>query len=197
MSIKITNSDETQATVNYLRNDKLFRAKNIPNSNLRKLFVGLALEIARSENILQEISNQYDPLKTTKLIEEWEKALGIPDACIPIKNTIDERREFILLKLRSLGVSTKEGFEDLGLLLGFNITVTAGQDSLTFPFTFPFILTDLNPRWIMYVSGDSSFTGGVFPYTFPFTFGADKTEILRCLFQKLAPTPVKVIFNFS
>jgi len=197
MSINIRNKLEPQPTINYFRGCKFFKAKNIAGKNLRNLLWGLAIEVARGEDKLQEISDQYDPMVTTQLIEEWESALGIPDDCLEVKGTIDDRRDVILLKLASLGVSTKEGFEALGALLGFDIEVRPGIEALTFPFTFPFILTDENPRWIMYVEGDASFTGGTFPYTFPFTFSTDKTLILRCLFQKLVPAPVKVIFVFQ
>jgi len=187
LTIKITNSDETQTTINYLRADRFFRAKNIPGSNLRKLFTGLAIEVARAE---------FDPRFTVKLLEEWEKALGIPDDCIPLQKDIDERRNNVLLKLTALGVSTKEGFEALGAILGFNITVLPGKDFLVFPYTFPLILNNVGARWVMYVEAPAAVATSQFTYTFPFLFGEDTTKVLVNLFKKLVPSPVHVIFNF-
>lgn len=196
MTINIKNTDQTQALVNYQRSDRFFRAKNIDGSNFRKLFIGLGLEIGRAEGKLQEITNELDLENTNNLISEWEKAIGIPDACIPLQKDLDERRNNVIMKLVSLGVSTKEGFENLAAILGFNVTVLPGIDKLVFPFAFPFLLVNENARWIMYVEAPATISTSVFPYTFPFEFGTDLTLILRCLFQALVPSPVKVIFNF-
>lgn len=196
MKINIKNSDETQATINYQRSDKFFRAKNIIGTNLRKLFTGLAIEVARAEGKLQEISDQYDPTTTTQLLSEWEKAIGIPDDCIPLKTDPDDRRNNILLKLTALGVSTKEGFEALGAQLGFTIVVKPGKDALTFPYAFPFIMVNENARWVMYVEGSAAIASSGFTYTFPFAFGDDGTLILRQLFEKLVPATCSVVFNF-
>ena len=196
MTIKITNPNEPQTTINYLRADKFFRAKNIQSSNLRNLFEGLAIEVARSEGILQEISDEFDPSFTTKLLSEWEKALGIPDDVFPVMKDATERRNNILLKLTALGVSTKEGFEALALILGFVAVVYPGIEKLVFPYTFPFILNNVSARWVMYVEAPASVATSQFPYTFPFVFGEDTTRVLVNLFKKLVPSPVHVIFNF-
>jgi len=40
-------------------------------------------------------------------LDEWERALGIPDDCFDLANTDDERRINILTKLAALGVQTE------------------------------------------------------------------------------------------
>jgi uncharacterized protein YmfQ (DUF2313 family) len=76
--------DQVQAIANNLPNDKLFFAKNIEGSNLRKLLYGLAYEVWRMENRVTDIAEQYDITKTIDLLTRWESALGIPDSCFDI-----------------------------------------------------------------------------------------------------------------
>lgn len=196
MSLNFKTKNITQSLANFLRSDKFFSAKNVTDSKLRKLLIGLALEIGRAEGKFQEISDEYDITKTSLLLEQWESALGIPDECFPVSSTNDQRRKNIQLKLTALGVSTKEGFEALAETLGFSVEVLPGNDALTFPYTFPFIMTDVNSKWIMVVNAPASQATSTFPYIFPFNFGIDSTQILQCLFSKLAPAPVQVLFNF-
>lgn len=196
--LDFTVKSQTQTLGDFLRSDRLFAAKNIDDSKLRKLLVGLAYEIGRAEGTIQLSSDEYDIPDTTHLIEEWEAALGIPDECINLDTTLSQRRLNVLTKLTAMGVSTKAGFEALALTFGYTVTVTPGQDALTFPFTFPFILGDSNPKWTMVVNMPLATKPAGFDFTFPITFDDDGslTNIIICLFNKLAPSFIKVMYNY-
>lgn len=193
---KFKNTDQQKVLADYLRNDRLFAGKRISSTNFYKLLAGLAVEIGRLEGILDSIAINYDINQTNQLLEEWESALGLPDDCFPIADTNAERINNIIAKLNASGVVTNDDFVELGALLGLTVTIQTGLDVLTFPFTFPFLLSNQNPRFVMVINVPTSEVGEVFPFTFPFVLSGDvKGQIVVCLFQKLVPAFIKVLIN--
>ena len=195
--IKFLTKDSGQALAGMMRDDKIFASKYLFSKKLRKLIEGFAVEIARTEGITQEIWDEYDITSTTKLIQEWENALGIPDDCFMIADNIVDRRQNVFTKLTALGVSLKGEFEDLALKLGLTVTVSPGAETLIYPYTFPVVFTNINPKWGMLVTiNTGGGTAETFPYLFPFILGeGEKIKLLICLFQKLVPSVVQVVFN--
>lgn len=195
--IKHNIEDHADALADYMPNGRLFEAKKIGDSNYRQLLRGIGGELFTAEGYLISLDQEYLPDQTVLFIEEWESALGIPDDCFAISESISERRRDILIKLASLGVQTAKDFESLGDIFGISVTVQSGADvGSTFPVTFPFIFFDR--------ASDSRFTivvdflveaASKFPLTFPFTFGSGEIAILECLFSKLKPTNCELIFR--
>ena len=168
-----TLKQHAQMLANYLPGGKIFKAKSRATSNLYKLLVGMASEIFTADNYVTDFNNEIIPDKTQLFIDEWEKALAIPDECLPGTGTIDERREHILAKLAALGVQTEQDFIDLAATFGLGITVTNGADDV-FP-SSP-TLEDMFTIIITFTSG-----GATFPLTFPIPFGTDEQIISACL----------------
>lgn len=189
---KYSSEEHANLFAQLLPGGKAMTAKFVPGSNLRKFIEGITIEQKRIFDLLCDFLEERDPRDTNIFIEEWESALGIPDDCIPMANTLDQRREYILLKLTSLSVQTEEDFIRLGETLGF--TIRFGRPP-GFPYTFPFQFGN---------------DAGGFPYTFPFTFSdstaysiaifgdfssdPDKADVLQCLIRKLIPAYKNVTF---
>lgn len=191
----------TDSLVAYLPGGDLFVAKNEPSSVLRRLFTGLAVEIKKAEDVMNEVTYQHDINCTTDFISEWESALGIPDECFPGTGSIDIRRQHILIKLASLGVSTAKGFVDLAALFGFKALVPSGATYGVFPLGFPiaFFQYPQDARFTLYVFLDSAVVPEVFPFEttkFPIPFFSNVSNIVECLIRKLAPANVNVIFQY-
>lgn len=198
----------TDFFASFLPNDRLWSGKNLDSVttkngtflvNLRRYLRANSKELQRLENSIVDFIDQLDPSETEQFLSEWESALLIPDTCIPLAQTDEERRNYILLKLTSLSVQTKSDFILLAQRLGFNIAIKNGIDESTFPFTFPIIFFNSakDARYTMIVELPKEYEPIGFPFTFPMTFGADdKASILKCLFQKLVPVGVKVIFRY-
>lgn len=167
----------------YMPGGPLFRAKFIEGSTIRRLIEGLAVEVANAEDFLKLLQDEFLPDKTTLLLSEWEKLLGIPDDCLPLSDDDDIRRQFILIKLASLGVQTVDDFQNLADLFGVTATVIPGLDAIPVPPDPKFTIV------IEFVAPDG------FPYTFPFTFGSDTIAILECLFNKLKPANCVTVFT--
>ena len=196
-----TVEEHTDSLVQYLPGGPLFDARNEQASNLRKLFTGLAYESKRAEDFMNDISVEHDINCSQNLIREWEKAVGIPDSCFPGTGSLEIRRQHILIKLSSLGVSTAKGFIDLAALFGFRALIPSASLYGIFPLAFPiaFYSDPMTARFTMLVYLDQQNVPEVFPFEvtkFPIPFFSNVSNIIECLFRKLAPANVIVKFQY-
>lgn len=182
----------------YLRDDNLHEAKNRDDSTLRKILLGLASEWLNFRNKINEVVKEYNPQKTTALIQEWEEFVGIPDECIPVASTIEQRRLNVLLKLSGINVTTEKQFKNVASILGYNIEVSNGVSTSTFPLTLPFLLiSEASAPFTIVITLPSSIKPSGFPLTFPFTLTSQQPAILDCLFNKLKPANTQLFFRYS
>ena len=172
----------------FLPNGPLFEAKRIQDSNFRALLRGFAGELFTAEGYIKTFDDEYSPLTTVLFIEEWERALGIPDTCFRADGDIDERRQHILTKLAALGIQTQADYVALGLIFGKVITVEALDEMAAPP--IPVVFPDA--RYIIVVTG-AELLSGFPPYDVPFTPNSSEST-LQCLFNHLIPSNCKVIF---
>jgi uncharacterized protein YmfQ (DUF2313 family) len=187
-------TQHTNSLAAYLPGGKLFEAARLSTTNFRKFIEGLADELKISEGFLISYQDQYDVRTTELLVDEWEKALGIPDDCFKGTGTIEERRRDALAKLGSLGVQTAQDFENLAALFGITAIVQTGVDVGGFPLTFPFVLLSTQQSKFTIVVNYSIIGGDRFPLTLPFTLGDESADILECLFRKLKPANCQIFF---
>ena len=195
---KRTQPQQADILAQYLRDDNLHEAKNRDDSTLRKILLGLASEWLNFRNKINEVVNEYNPQKTTALIQEWEEFVGIPDGCIPVASTIEQRRLNVLLKLAGINVTTEKQFKNVASILGYNIEVSNGVSTSTFPLTLPFLLiSEASAPFTIVITLPSSIKPSGFPLTFPFTLTSQQPAILDCLFNKLKPANTQLFFRYS
>jgi len=194
-----TIDDQAKSLANYLPGGKLFRIKNFKNSNFRNLLIGLAGELFTADGYLRSYSQEILPDQTVLFIDEWEKALGIPDDCFFGNGTLDERRRDILVKLASSGIQTAQDFVDLAALFGVSVIVKAGVDGSVptlFPMTFPLLFSgDITHLRFTIIIQFTVLDTSRFPLYFPFIFGSELIVTLECLFNKLRPANCALIFE--
>ncbi len=193
-----TQTQQADILAQYLRDDNLHEAKNKDGSTLRKILIGLASEWLNFRSKINEVSNEYNPKTTTKLIEEWEEFVGIPDDCIPVASTIEQRRLNVLLKLAGINATTEAQFKNVASILGYNIEVSNGVSTSTFPLTLPFLLiSEASAPFTIVITLPSSIQPNGFTLTFPFTLTSQQPAILDCLFNKLKPANTQLFFRYS
>ena len=193
-----TQTQQADILAQYLRDDNLHEAKNRDGSTLRKILIGLASEWLNFRSKINEVSNEYNPKTTTKLIEEWEQFVGIPDDCIPVASTIEQRRLNVLLKLAGINATTEKQFKNVASILGYNIEVSNGVSTSTFPLTLPFLLiSEASAPFTIVITLPSSIQPNGFTLTFPFTLTSQQPAILDCLFNKLKPANTQLFFRYS
>ena len=183
-----TVEEHADSLADFLPNGPLFESKKIHDSNFRKLLNGLATELFRAEQFVKTFDDEYCPLTTTLLIDEWERALGIPDDCFTNTSSIITRRIQVLTKLAALGVQTTQDFVALGAAFGKTITVEQ-LDAMTSP---PIPVTYPDARFTIVVTG-AGLVSGTPPYDVPFT-PASSESVLECLLNHLIPSNCKLIF---
>jgi uncharacterized protein YmfQ (DUF2313 family) len=188
---------QTDILAQYLRDDRLHEAKNKEGSTLRKILEGLALEWLNFNDKLDKVSNEYNPTSTTDLIQDWETFVGIPDSCISVASTLEQRRLNILLKLAGVNVSTETQFKNIAAILGYNIQVSNGIVTSTFPLVLPFLLIEeASAPFTIVITLPSSLAPKGFPLTLPFTLTSQQPQILNCLFNKLKPANTQLFFRY-
>lgn len=193
-----TQTQQADILAQYLRDDNLHEAKNRDDSTLRKILLGLASEWLNFRDKINEVVKEYNPQKTTALIQEWEEFVGIPDNCIPVASTIEQRRLNVLLKLAGINATTEKQFKNVASILGYNIEVSNGVSTSTFPLTLPFLLiSEASAPFTIVITLSSSIQPSGFPLTFPFTLTSQQPAILDCLFNKLKPANTQLFFRYS
>lgn len=190
--------NHTQALANFLPDGDLYFAKNINDSLTRKLLRGLVGSFEGAEQLLVLWDKEMDVRYTVQLLEEWERTVGIPDECFNTDGTMDQRRTNVLIKLSALGVQTEADFINLAALFGIPIEIWHGIDHGGFVFDFPMIFfpTAQAARYTMIVRYYLEESTG-FTYDFPIEFGTAILAFLQCLFAKLVPANVDVIWMES
>lgn len=191
---KNTQDDITNSTVAFMPGGRVFSGKNRIDSNLRKFLNGLSKEFFRIDEQMNLMSEDHDINKTVQFIERWESAVGIPDDCFNANGTLAERRLQVLAKLARMNLTSEQDFIDLATLFGLNVTIRSGKEASTFPMTFPIILfdTEKEAKFTMIVEFESLIEG--FPFTFPFVFAESKNNLIKCLFNKLKPANIQIIY---
>lgn len=175
-----TLAEHALTLASYLPEGEPFEAAFIPGTNTNMLLLGLSGQLLDVESFLVVYNSEFIPLNTNEFIEEWESVLGIPDDVFPgpTEPSREIRRNNILVKLASLGVTTVADFEAIPPLLGVQgVTVQPGIDAGFSP--------TADARFTIVV--DLSAGRQIFPLFFPKPFGALENEIIVNLFEKLKP----------
>ena len=192
-----TVEENTQALADLLPQGIAWEAKNIEESNMYKLLRALSKEFTRVQSKINEFVTEHNPETTTNLIEEWERAVGIPDDCFSNTVSLDLRRKQVVAKFAKMNVQTAQDFIDLAAYFGYRVTIKNAEDGSIFPMVFPFILGEqdwlINTMLVKFIDLDTP--NNTFPITFPFTFGGDE-NIITCVFNKLKPATVVIIFQY-
>lgn len=196
LPVVLTKTQQAQTIANYLPGGKIFGAKNVSGTNIRKLLVGFANELLQVDALISKFRVDIVPDTTEHFIDEWESALGIPDDCFNGKGSDTSRRLAIVLKLAALGIQTNSDFVALAAKFGVAITVESGSVHGCFPFQFPikFYPSAKAARFTIVVRPIETI-GDTFTYTFPINFGSEELGIIACLFDKLKPANVEVVFE--
>ena len=88
-------------------------------AQMTQLLAAMAEEYARADGRGIDLLTELDPRTTVEMIGDWETLLGLPDACTPIADTLEDRRLAVIQRLVSLGGQSRAFFVDLADRLGY------------------------------------------------------------------------------
>lgn len=98
-----------------------------PQATITKLLGALAGELARVDGRAWQLVEEADPRSTAELFLDWERVMGLPDACAEAfggEQTTAQRRSALVGKLTTLGGQSAAYYIGLAAALGFAITIT-------------------------------------------------------------------------
>jgi uncharacterized protein YmfQ (DUF2313 family) len=193
---KLTREQQAQTLANYLPGGKAFAGKNISSSQTRRLLRGLADELMRTDEVIDLLRWETLPDTTEFFIDEWESAVGIPCECFKGTGDDTERRLHVIIKLAWMAVQTGGDFIALANALGVTCYVEGGSIHGAFPFVFPIrfypsakaafhtiVVTFVLPEEL------------VFTYEFPIEFSTGLLTLVQCIFNKIKPAHVDIIYD--
>ena len=142
------------------------------------------------------LRKELDPRTTENMIEEWERSVGLPDACIVNRVlTLQERRDLVLLRLRNEPIVTSVQMQDL-------VNYLTGYDAVVMPRSKPTNpLFDVTQKFVLDVfvdfddsvgfDGGDDFDGGA-------EFDGDPyPTIVECVLNRVKPCNVILNVYYS
>ncbi len=95
-----------------------------PEARLTDLLAGLATTQARQHARTGDLSErESDPAQALELLSDWEAAYGLPDPCLPLNATIEQRRAALLARIAARGGQSIAYFTEVAAALGYDILV--------------------------------------------------------------------------
>lgn len=94
------------------------------DARMRALTQGLAIELSRVDARGDDLLSEVLPSSTLEMLSDWERAVGLPDPCVPDGSTLQERRAALITRLTSTGGQSRAFFIALAESFGYTITIT-------------------------------------------------------------------------
>lgn len=69
------------------------------------------------------LERESDPRTTIEILEEWERAWGLPDPCFPSATTISERQRMLVMIMTWIGGQSRAYFKSVAEWLGYTIEI--------------------------------------------------------------------------
>lgn len=193
--IPLPKSQQGFKIAEFLPTGKAWDAKNDTSTNLGGLLLALGAEFSRIEELIQTTNKELDINFADELLSEWETSVGIPDDCFGTSGDDETRRTQIIVKLRNIRLQVIQDYVDLAALFGVTAIVFAGTPAGFLP-----VPTAKEERFSITINLPGENSGLVFPYDvdfFPIPFASNLTSLMQCLFLKVKPANVRLIFQFG
>lgn len=189
---------QAQILANYLPQGKAWDAKNIDESDLRKLLNAFGKEFVNIDESLKWLNRELNIRTTFDLLPVWEEAYGIPDndGIFTVKNkTVDERRFNLLFKELMNGADRPEDWEYLASLLGYKCKVYPASKITKFTYKFPIRFYEKS-KYVIVVDFYDISAPSVFPLVFPVKFGDTNVALLHKIFNIIKPSTCEITYNY-
>lgn len=166
-----------------------------------KLMEAIGQSFEDATRALCRMATELDPRTTVEMLPEWERALSLPDSCLPEADTVEERRAWIMFRLAKRRWTTAQDWYELAELFGLQITITPGwevQKPALYGTCYPHRY-DLFPklgRFRVYIDLIGVEWHG-YAYSYPFEYGQTfpNFQIFQCILERVRPASVVILWN--
>jgi len=94
-----------------------------PDAVLTRLLRAVAEEPVRVDAAARLLPEEVNPVSAVSALEDWERVLGLPDACLQSGSTLQERRAAVLAKLGDTGRQDLAYWYELAATLGYKVEI--------------------------------------------------------------------------
>jgi uncharacterized protein YmfQ (DUF2313 family) len=168
------------------------------DSTFAALLGALAPTYTRSTEAGAQLLIDLFPESTINLLPEWEKSLGLPDACAPPDASLAVRQAAVRAKWGERGGQSISYFTAYAAKLGYPITITTFAPSR---FGQAFGLRFGGQAWAhAWQVNAPTFTIRRFAFGHDFfgePFASWDNSVLQCEIQRLAPAHTVILFKYS
>lgn len=186
--------EATRQLASTIPDGRAWQAKSLPGTNMYAVVSACASEFRQIQIQIETLAREFDINLSDQLLPDWEASCGLPEECIGQMASLEDRRNAVILRLRKIPFVTKADYENLAFqLTGLSVTVTPGAEIELFPLDFPIPFSSGNSYFKLYVTFNDAIGG--FPYLFPFNFVSTGDNIIRCVFEQIAPANILIIFQ--
>ena len=103
-----------------------------PDATLTKLLDAISQELARVDARGGLLLDEALPAAALELLPDWERVVGLPDACsAALATTISERRQNVVSKLTQRGGASRAWFIEYAARLGYTIEIDEYRPFIT------------------------------------------------------------------
>ncbi len=152
-----------------------------PTSDTYRMLTAIAAAVADVEMQLGAFRIECDPTRTSQLIAEWERSLGLPDPCLGPSPNIEARRASVVAKLSNIQGWTSAEIVAFLAGLGYAVTLSTYQ---------PFKAGSGQAGQLV--------LGAQWQFALAITYwGAGDRDRLRCALNHRVPAHVALVFYFG
>ena len=168
---------------------------------LRELLTALAQELARVANRIYDLVIEQNTLTTSEMLTDHETDLGIPDECIDLEDTTEERRRYANAKLTSVGGQSKIAFIELADSLGYDVTIDEFSPAIVGVAGIGDYISDPDRAFFYWRVNVNTFGRIIYAAVGDSVIGDLMSEYfgvpeLECIFNKFKPAHTHIIFQY-
>lgn len=166
-----------------------------------RILAGVAVEFSRLDARAFDLQNEMDPSSVSELVPDWEAIMGLPDPCLGLNPTFEDRRLAVRRRLVEVGGQSRVYFIDIALSQGYPAaTITehrAPRMGRSRFGTAHFGTWYAQFMWALNTGGRQR-QGRRFGASYwGERFGSNPGDALECQIRQKAPAHTVVFFNYD
>lgn len=162
----------------------------------------LATTYQRSSERAEELLADALPVRPVELIGEWEETLGLPDPCVGVQSTLQQRQRQVATRFAAAGGQSPSYYIKVAADLGFTATVEEFVPGLIVDVgTVEQPLTS-DPAWSHIWRLNISTTVAITEFAAGSSVAGDPLRVwgnngLECIINRIKPAHTSVFYTYS